>query len=70
MVQLLTIPETAVRLSTSRRTVERHIASGRLRARRATGSSPWRVAVADLEAFVASWDTNEPTARRLRAVAS
>jgi excisionase family DNA binding protein len=66
-MQLLTVPEVAGRLAVNRRTVERHIACGRLRAVRPVAGSPWRIREEDLEAFVATWDTNQPTHRRLRS---
>ena len=66
MTLLLTVPQAAERLAVSRRTVERWIAAGRLRAVRPQHGSPWRVRTDDLERFVSTWDTNEPTYRRLR----
>lgn len=68
MTRLLTVPEAAARLRYSRRTVERHIATGRLRAVRTCEGAPWRIREEDLDRFVNTWETNEPTYRPLRAV--
>lgn len=48
--------------------VERHIATGRLRAVRTCEGASWRIREDDLAAFVATWETNEPAYRPLRAV--
>jgi excisionase family DNA binding protein len=64
--RLYTIVETADRLAVSRRTVERHIACGRLRAVRPGPGAHWRVTADDLARFVAAFDDNQPTYRRLR----
>jgi excisionase family DNA binding protein len=66
-VKLLTIPQAADLLAVNRRTVERYVAAGRLRAVRPQPGSPWRIRIEDLERFVATWDTNEPTRRLLRS---
>jgi excisionase family DNA binding protein len=67
-VRLLRVPEAADRLGYSRRTVERLIATGRLRAVRLHEGAPWRVPADALDALVASMETNTPTHRSLRAV--
>lgn len=66
---LLTIPEAADRLAVSRRTVERHVATGRLRAVRPGPGAHWRISTDDLARFVSTWEDNQPTHRRLRATA-
>ena len=71
-VQLLTVNEVAARLRYTPRHTRRLIATGALPAVRISESAPWRVREVDLEQFIASWETNEPSyrpPRRLQAVA-
>jgi excisionase family DNA binding protein len=65
--RLLTVPQAAAELGFCRRTVERWIAAGRLRAVRIGPGHPWRVPVEAIDAFIAGLDSNEPTYRPLRA---
>jgi excisionase family DNA binding protein len=69
VTHLLKPAEAADRLGYSTRQIHRWIATGRLRAVRATPHAQWRVPVEALAEFQASCETNEPGFRRpLRAV--
>jgi excisionase family DNA binding protein len=66
MNRLLTVPQAAEALGHSRRTVERWIAAGQLRAVRVGPRHPWRVPTEAVEEFIRGLETNAPTVRRLR----
>jgi excisionase family DNA binding protein len=58
--QLLTVPQAAEALGHNRRTVERWIASGQLRAVRVGPRHPWRVPVGALQGFIDRLEDNTP----------
>lgn len=68
--RLLKLDEAADLLACSRRTINRHVQSGRLRAVRVSENTTWRIPAAAIDEFIASMETNEPAYRspRLRAV--
>ena len=61
--RLFRIPEAAEHIGYERRSLERWIAQGRLRAVRVGPQAQWRIREDDLQMFIESMDTNEPTYR-------